>query len=101
MSELNRALDDARFPHAKCIRGFGRKGYIDTFSEADGKRRVQTVKRIKGIASRVYVMNIRMGTEEPPVVQPETAQPPEEQTKMSWVDEIDESEPIEDLGLPF
>ena len=101
VSELNRALDDARFPHAKCIRGFGRKGYIDTFSEADGKRRVQTVKRIKGIASRVYVMNIRMGTEEPPVVQPETAQPPEEQTKMSWVDEIDESKPIEDLGLPF
>lgn len=57
-SAMNRALEDGGFSSRKCIRGFQGRGYIETAADPKGKRRSQSVQRIGGVPSRVYVLNI-------------------------------------------
>lgn len=59
-SELNKALEDAGFSVRKCIKGFQERGYIKTFTDSQGKVRSQTGKRIKGILTRVYALDIEI-----------------------------------------
>lgn len=57
-TDLNDALSDAGFSYRKCIRGFQRRGLIDTFTDSEGKKRSQTGKVVKGIPTRVYSLNM-------------------------------------------
>ena len=61
---LNDALEDAGFSYKKCIRGFGQRGYIVTFPDSEGEKRTQLVKRVNGINTRVYQLNMELGKEE-------------------------------------
>lgn len=60
VNELNTALDAAGYSHRKCIKGFQEKGYIDSFTDSEGKKRSQTGKSIKGIVSRVYSLKLNV-----------------------------------------
>ena len=67
-STLNNALEEAGFSYKKCIRGFGQRGYIGTFTDSEGKKRTQMVKRVNGVNARVYQLNVTVEKEdeEPP-----------------------------------
>ena len=56
--ELNSALEEAGYSNRKCIKGFQERGYIQTFTEKDGKARSQIGKRVKGVLTRVYALNL-------------------------------------------
>ena len=77
VDELNKALDAAGFSHVKSIKGFRRAGYIDTFTDSEGKQRSQTLKSIKKVSGRVYALNVKIAGEEqgdndlPPFSDPE------------------------------
>ena len=60
VDELNKALDAAGFSHVKSIKGFRRAGYIDTFTDSEGKQRSQTLKSIKKVSGRVYALNVKI-----------------------------------------
>ena len=77
VDSLNQALDDAGFSHVKSIKGFRRAGYIDTFTDSDGKQRSQMLKSIKSVSCRVYALNVKITGEEkedddtPPFLDPQ------------------------------
>ena len=56
--ELNSALEEAGYSYRKCVKGFQEKGFIESFTDSEGKARSQTGKRIKGVLARVYVLNL-------------------------------------------
>ena len=58
-TQMNDALTGAGFVYRKCIKGFQRNSYIDTFVDSEGKRRSQTARVIKGNQSRVYALNLK------------------------------------------
>ena len=76
-SDLNEALSDAGYSYRKCIRGFQRSGFIDTFTDSEGKKRSQVAKVIKGVQTRVYALNLES------------------------IDEYDEVSPFEDPVKPL
>jgi len=57
-NDMNKALTDAGFSYKKCIKGFQRAGYIDTFFDSEGKQRSQVAKVIKSVQTRVYALNL-------------------------------------------
>ena len=61
---LNDALEEAGFSYKKCIRGFAQRGYIGTIPDSDGKRRTQLVKRVNGVNTRVYQLNVAVEEDE-------------------------------------
>ena len=75
-SEMNKALNDAGFSYRKCVKGFQRQGYIETFTDSEGKNRSQTAKAIKNVQTRVYVLNLkreetRVDDDTPPFTEPD------------------------------
>ena len=56
--ELNSALEEAGYSYRKCVKGFQEKGFIESFTDSEGKARSQTGKRINGVIARVYVLNL-------------------------------------------
>ena len=61
--EMNDALENAGFSARKCIKGFQEHGYIESFSDTAGIKRSQTGRRIQGIFTRVYALNLKLGVE--------------------------------------
>ena len=61
---LNQALEEAGYSYRKCSKGFAERGYIITDTEEKAKNRTQEVKRINGISTRVYVLNMTVKNEE-------------------------------------
>lgn len=57
---LNQALEEAGYSYRKCIRGFGERGYITTGKDIEGKKRTQKLKRVNGVATRVYELNLEV-----------------------------------------
>ena len=64
-AELNKALEEAGYSYRKCIRGFSERGYLKTTTDSNGKNRNQLLKRVKGISTRVYVLNLEVSNTEP------------------------------------
>lgn len=64
-SVMNDALEEAGFSARKCIKGFGERGLIESYTDFEGKTRTQTGKRINGVLSRVYVLNLTVSTTVP------------------------------------
>ena len=62
--ELNNALEAAGYSSRKCIKGFQERGYIESFRDSDGKPRSQTGKRVKGVLTRVYGLNLTIDNSE-------------------------------------
>ena len=63
-SILNDALGEAGFSYKKCIRGFAQRGYVGTVSDALRKNRTQMQKKINGVNTRVYALNIELKSAE-------------------------------------
>lgn len=63
-TEMNKALEDAGYSVRKCIKGFQERGYIESFTDSEGKKRSQTLKRIKGINTRVYALNLEIADDD-------------------------------------
>ena len=61
---LNTALEEAGYSYRKCIRGFSERGYLRTNVDSDGRKRTQVLKRVKGIPTRVYMLNLELAVEE-------------------------------------
>lgn len=61
--EMNNALENAGYSARKCIKGFQERGYIESFPDAAGIKRSQTGRRIQGILTRVYALNLKLGVE--------------------------------------
>ena len=61
--EMNDALENAGFSARKCIKGFQEYGYIESFPDTAGIKRSQTGRRIQGIFTRVYALNLKLGVE--------------------------------------
>ena len=61
---LNQALEDAGYSSRKCIKGFAERGYIISDAKAKAINRTQEVKRINGVSTRVYVLNMEVKEEE-------------------------------------
>ena len=53
-SVFRRALEEAGFSYAKSVRGFVSRGWFDSFTDADGKRRSQYQCKIDGVNMRVF-----------------------------------------------
>ena len=60
--ELNNALETAGYSSRKCIKGFQERDLIRTFTDSEGKPRSQTGKRVKGVLTRVYALNLTIDT---------------------------------------
>lgn len=58
-SDLNQALSDGGYSYRKCIRGFQRNGFLETFVDSEGKNRSQTAKVIHNVQTRVYALNLK------------------------------------------
>jgi primase-polymerase (primpol)-like protein len=58
--ELNDALENAGFSARKCIKGFQEHGYIESFSDPAGIMRSQTGRRIQGVYTKVYALNLEI-----------------------------------------
>jgi len=58
-SVLRRTLDEANYNYAKSINGFRDRGYIKTFSNAEGDSNTQCQMRIQGINTRVVCLKIQ------------------------------------------
>lgn len=61
--EMNDALENAGYSARKCIKGFQEHGYIESFPDTAGIKRSQTGRRIQGIFTRVYALNLKLGVE--------------------------------------
>jgi hypothetical protein len=61
---LNQALEETGYSSRKCTKGFAERGYIITDERAEAKNRTQEVKRINGVPTRVYVLNMEVKDEE-------------------------------------
>jgi len=53
---LRKALEEVNFDYGKCTRGFKERGLVNTFTDKDGKTKMQTTKRINGVATKVFVI---------------------------------------------
>ena len=53
-SVFRKALEEAGFSYAKSVRGFISRGWFDSFTDADGKRRSQYQCKIDGVNMRVF-----------------------------------------------
>ena len=58
--ELNDALENAGYSARKCIKGFQEHGYIESFPDAAGIKRSQTGRRIQGVYTKVYALNLKI-----------------------------------------
>jgi hypothetical protein len=63
-SDLNQALSDGGYSYRKCIRGFQRSGFLETFVDSEGKNRSQTAKVIHSVQTRVYALNLKTNDED-------------------------------------
>ena len=61
---LNQALEEAGYSYRKCTKGFAERGYIITDAKAEGNNRIQEVKKINGVTTRVYVLRVEIAAEE-------------------------------------
>lgn len=84
--EMNKALEEAGFSSRKAVKGFQERGFIETFMDSEGKPRSQTGKRVKGVLTRVYALNLSIDTSseaaedflgEPDKIPPLTADTPD------------------------
>lgn len=64
-SKLREALEQAGFSYTKCIRGFVSRGWFDSHTDTDGKKRNQFQRRINGINARVFQCNLKVVREHP------------------------------------
>lgn len=64
-SKLREALEQAGFSYTKCIRGFVSRGWFDSHTDTDGKKRNQFQCRINGINARVFRCNLKVVREHP------------------------------------
>lgn len=55
---LRQALEDGGFSYTKSIRGFRERGYIDVFSNAEGRENTQCQKKIQGINVRAVCLRL-------------------------------------------
>jgi uncharacterized protein (DUF927 family) len=55
---LKQALEDGGYSYTKSIRGFRDRGYIETFSNAEGKENTQCQKKIQGINVRATCLKL-------------------------------------------
>ena len=62
---LNDALEEAGYAYRKCVRGFAERGYLEKPDDPEVKNRTQTMKKINGISTRVYVLNMEVRQREP------------------------------------
>lgn len=60
MRELNNALETAGYSARKCIKGFQERKYIENFQNSDGIMRSQTGRRIQGVYTKVYALNLEI-----------------------------------------
>jgi hypothetical protein len=58
--EMNDALENAGYSARKCIKGFQEHGYIESFPNTDGIMRSQTGRRIQGVYTKVYALNLKI-----------------------------------------
>lgn len=63
---LRQALEDGGFSYTKSIRGFRERGYIEVFSNAEGRENTQCQKKIQGINVRAVCLrlNVQMDADE-------------------------------------
>ena len=55
---LRQALEDGGFSYTKSIRGFRERGYIEVFSNAEGRENTQCQKKIQGINVRAVCLRL-------------------------------------------
>ena len=60
---LRQALEDGGFSYTKSIRGFRERGYIDVFSNAEGRENTQCQKKIQGINVRAVCLRLDAQTD--------------------------------------
>ena len=63
-NKLRVALEDAGFSYTKSIKGFRERGYLETTTDSDGKERTQFQKRIQGVNTRAFCLNIHVSPTE-------------------------------------
>lgn len=59
---LRQALEDGGFSYTKSIRGFRERGYIEVFSNAEGRENTQCQKKIQGINVRAVCLKLDVQT---------------------------------------
>lgn len=59
---LRQALEDGGFSYTKSIRGFRERGYIEVFSNAEGRENTQCQKKIQGINVRAVCLRLDVQT---------------------------------------
>lgn len=57
-NKLRQALESAGFSYTKSIKGFRERGYLVVTTDSDGKERNQCQKRIQGVNTRAFCLNI-------------------------------------------
>ena len=57
-NKLRQALEGAGFSYTKSIKGFRERGYLVVTTDSDGKERNQCQKRIQGVNTRAFCLNI-------------------------------------------
>ena len=60
---LRQALEDGGFSYSKSIRGFRERGYIEVFSNAEGRENTQCQKKIQGINVRAVCLRLDVQTD--------------------------------------
>lgn len=60
---LRQALEDEGFSYTKSIRGFRERGYIEVFSNAEGRENTQCQKKIQGINVRAVCLRLDVQTD--------------------------------------
>ena len=60
---LRQALEDGGFSYTKSIRGFRERGYIEVFSNAEGRENTQCQKKIQGINVRAVCLRLDVQTD--------------------------------------
>jgi hypothetical protein len=63
-NKLRTALEDAGFSYTKSIKGFRERNHLVTTTDSDGKERTQFQKRIQGVNTRAFCLNISVSPAE-------------------------------------
>lgn len=63
-NKLRTALEDAGFSYTKSIKGFRERNHLATTTDSDGKERTQFQKRIQGVNTRAFCLNIHVSPAE-------------------------------------
>ena len=63
-SVYRKALEDAGFSYAKSIKGFISRGWFDSFTDADGKKRSQYQCKIDGVNMRAFRCRLEVAADD-------------------------------------